>query len=66
MAEQQLLRLTESNPEGLETMDVIKDFNIRDIDLVQAFKRQQTLEKMTGNFHCINCPKFSEHVSCFR
>ena len=63
MAEQELLRLTETNPEGLVTMDPIKDFNIRDIDMVEQIMRKQSLEGMMGNYSCVNCPKFYEHVS---
>lgn len=60
-AEQELLRLSEANPEGLSTMDPIKDFNIRDIDMVTTIARKQSLEEQLANFACLNCPKFTEH-----
>ena len=62
-AEQELLRLSEANPEGLGTMDPVKDFNIRDIDMVTTIARKQSLEEQMMNYTCLNCPKFAEHVS---
>jgi len=62
-AEQELLRLSETNPEGLSTMDPIKDFNIRDLDMVTTIARKQSLEEQVANYSCLNCPKFTEHVS---
>ena len=46
-------------------MDPIKDFNIRDIDMVTTIARKQSLEEQLANFACLNCPKFTEHVSLF-
>lgn len=60
-AEQELLRLSETNPEGLSTMDPIKDFNIRDLDMVTTIARKQSLEEQVANYSCLNCPKFTEH-----
>ena len=62
-AEQELLRLSEANPEGLGTMDPIKDFNIRDIDMVTTIARKQSLEEQLINYQCLNCSTFAEHVS---
>ena len=61
-AEQELLRLSEANPEGLGTMDPVKDFNIRDLDMVTTIARKQRLEERMANYVCLNCPKFTEHV----
>lgn len=61
-AEQELLRLSEANPEGLGTMDPVKDFNIRDLDMVTTIVRKQSLEERMANYACLNCPKFTEHV----
>ncbi|XP_068695347.1 superkiller complex protein 2-like [Montipora foliosa] len=60
-AEQELLRLSEANPEGLSTMDPVRDFNIRDIDMVTTIARKQSLEDTISNFKCLDCPKFTEH-----
>lgn len=62
-AEQELLRLSEANPEGLGTMDPVKDFNIRDIDMVTTIARKQSLEEQMMNYTCLNCPKFAEHFN---
>ncbi|XP_078343350.1 superkiller complex protein 2-like [Oculina patagonica] len=60
-AEQELLRLSEANPEGLGTMDPVKDFNIRDLDMVTTIARKQSLEERMASYACLNCPKFTEH-----
>lgn len=60
-AEQELLRLSEANPEGLNKMDPVKDFNIRDIDMVTTVARKQSLEESITSFKCLDCPKFTGH-----
>ncbi|XP_074623537.1 superkiller complex protein 2-like [Acropora palmata] len=60
-AEQELLRLSEANPEGLDKMDPVKDFNIRDIDMVTTVARKQSLEESITSFKCLDCPKFTGH-----
>jgi len=60
-AEQELLRLSEANPEGLGTMDPVTDFNIRDLDNMTTIARKQSLEKRMTNYACLNCPKLTEH-----
>ena len=44
-------------------MDPVKDFNIRDIDMVTTIARKQSLEDQMANYKCLDCPKFTEHVS---
>ena len=66
MAEQELLRLSEANPEGLSAMDPVKDFNIRDLDMVTTIARKQSLEERMASYACLQCPKFEEHVSFWR
>lgn len=63
LAQQELLRLVESNPEGLETMDPIKDFNIRDMDTVDLISRKSYLGDVINKYVCTGCPKLQEHVS---
>jgi len=63
LAQQELLRLVESNPDGLETMDPIKDFNIRDIDTVDLISRKSYLDDVIDKYVCTGCPKLQEHVS---
>ncbi|XP_031567069.1 helicase SKI2W-like isoform X2 [Actinia tenebrosa] len=63
---QELLRLIEANPEGLEVMDPIKDFNIRDLDLVDVLTRKCFLEDLLGTFVCTTCPKLKQHFSLVR
>ncbi|XP_077986520.1 superkiller complex protein 2-like [Glandiceps talaboti] len=61
IATQELLRLTEANPDGLETLDPVSDLHIRDIDLVEQFHKKASLESSVENFNCVNCPQFLEH-----
>ena len=63
IATQELLRLTETNSEGLAGLDPVKDLHIRDIELVEQFKSLQTTEELFKQFQCVNCPRFQEHVS---
>jgi hypothetical protein len=62
MVQQELLRLIEANPEGLEVMDPIKDFNVRGLDLVDILTRKCFLEELMDTFVCISCPKLKDHV----
>ena len=62
MAGQELLRLVESNPDGLPTLDPVKDLNFRDFDLVEQFIRITYLEEAMTNYQCRNCPQFLKHV----
>lgn len=63
VATQELLRLSESNPDGIPKLNIIKDFNIRDIDLMEQHRSLQFMETEIARFNCVNCPHFLEHVS---
>ena len=63
MAAQELLRLSEENPEGLSGLDPVKDLHLRDIDLVEQFRSLQFMQQEFAQFQCVHCPKFDEHVS---
>ena len=63
IATQELLRLTETNSDGLPGLDPVKDLHIRDIELVEQFRSIQAMEQTFTSFQCINCPRFQEHVS---
>ncbi|KAK7095479.1 superkiller complex protein 2-like [Littorina saxatilis] len=63
MVTQELLRLSEQNPEGLSGLDPTKDLHLRDIDLVEQFRSLQFMQEEFGQFQCVNCPKFDEHFS---
>ena len=63
IATQELLRLTETNSDGLAGLDPVKDLHIRDIELVEQFKSIQFIEETFKQFQCKNCPRFIEHVS---
>ena len=63
IATQELLRLTEANPDGLERIDPVKDLHFKDIDLVEKFQRLSSLESLIGQFDCLNCANFEDHVS---
>ena len=50
---------------GLTGLDPLKDLHLRDIDLVEEFRRLKFLKESFANFVCVNCPKFTECVSIF-
>ncbi|XP_013417315.1 helicase SKI2W isoform X2 [Lingula anatina] len=58
---QELLRLAESDPHGLPSLDPVKDFGLRDIDLVEQFRRLQFLQEELKNFACVTCSNFRKH-----
>ncbi|XP_071154128.1 superkiller complex protein 2-like [Mytilus edulis] len=61
IATQELLRLTETNSDGLPGLDPVKDLHIRDIELVEQFRSIQAMEQTFTSFQCINCLRFQEH-----
>ena len=63
IATQELLRLTETNFEGLAGLDPVKDLHLKDIELVEQFRSVQSMEETLKHFQCVNCPRFQEHVS---
>ncbi|XP_060071895.1 superkiller complex protein 2-like [Ylistrum balloti] len=63
IATQELLRLTEGNPQGLPGLDPVKDLHLRDIDMVEKFRAFSLLEGSLKTFQCVNCPRFQEHFS---
>ena len=65
IATQELLRLTEANPEGLPAIDPVKDLHLKDIDLVEKFQRLSGLNSIVEQFGCLNCTNFMDHVSSF-
>ena len=60
---QELLRLTESNPAGLPGLDPVKDLNMRDIELVERFRRLHLLQQAFINYRCVHDPAFNDNVS---
>ena len=63
IATQELLRLTEANPTGLQGLDPLKDLHLRDIELVEKFRALELMKEKFSTFNCTNCPRFAEHVS---
>ncbi|PVD21624.1 hypothetical protein C0Q70_17423 [Pomacea canaliculata] len=61
VATQELVRLAEENPQGLNGLDPVKDLHIRDIDLVEQFRSLKFMQDNFADFQCVNCPKFEEH-----
>lgn len=60
IATQELLRLVESNPDGLESINPVKDLNMKDIDFIEKLRRKQFLEQSLNEFQCIHSPHFIE------
>eukprot|EP00057_Strongylocentrotus_purpuratus_P022189 XP_011676663.1 PREDICTED: helicase SKI2W [Strongylocentrotus purpuratus] len=62
-ATQELLRLTEANPDSLDTLDPVKDLSIREMDLVEKFINRAYVEKTVDQFNCILCFNFQQHYA---
>lgn len=60
---QELLRLSEQNPDGLAGLDPTKDLHLRDIELVEQFRSLQYMRQEFDQFQCVHCPKFEEHFN---
>ena len=63
VATQELLRVVEGNPDGLPTLDPVRDLHLRDMDMVEDFRRLDMLRDLLPSFQCINDPSFRENVS---
>ncbi|KAL8606412.1 hypothetical protein ACOMHN_060317 [Nucella lapillus] len=63
VATQELLRLSEKNPQGLSGLDPVKDLHLRDIELVEQFRSLKFMEEDLGQFQCVHCAKFEEHFA---
>ena len=61
-ATQQLLRLVENHPNGLEEMDPVQDLHIRDFELREKFDQQRLLRAQLSSLACLDCPEFEYHV----
>jgi len=66
LATQELLRLVESNADGLLAVDPVSDLRVQDLDLVQDVKRFQFLGESLPMFHCIHDPLFDENFKRLR
>eukprot|EP00794_Sanderia_malayensis_P015879 gene15879-17479_t len=65
-AGQELLRLVESDPNGLPLLDPIKDFNLKNLEFVEKIKKKNQLENSINGYNCIDCPQFVKHFSLVR
>jgi len=63
MATQELMRLAESNANGLPSVDPLADLRIQDLDLVQDVKRLEYLKDTLPTYRCIHDVNFEENVS---
>ena len=66
LAVQELLRLVESNPDGLLPVDPVSDLRLQDLDLVQDVRRFQYLAAQLPNFRCVHDPVFEENFRRLR
>ena len=63
LASQELFRLLESSPDGVSCLDPIRDFNMKNIDIVENINRINKLEVSINSYKCVDCPQFTQHVS---
>ena len=66
VATQELLRVVERNPDGLPTLDPVRDLHIRDMDIVEDFRRLDMLRDLLASFQCIHDPSFRENFQQVR
>jgi len=66
LATQELLRLVESNADGLPAVDPVADLRIQDLDLVQDVRRFQYLANSLPMFNCVHDPLFEENFRRLR
>lgn len=62
LATQELLRLTESNPQGLPILDPVNDIGINNIDTVEQFFSLNSRKVSLRSSRCLLCPQFKDHV----
>jgi len=66
LAAQELFRLLESNPDGVSCLDPIRDFNMKNIDVVENMSRLSKLEASINSYKCVDCPQFTQHFAQIR
>ena len=44
-------------------LDFTKDLNIREVQFVEVFENYKKTVKQLCKYNCLDCPKFTEHVS---
>ncbi|XP_076158471.1 superkiller complex protein 2-like [Alosa pseudoharengus] len=62
-ATQELLRLAESNPNGITTLDPVNDLHLKGVEVVEGVMRQRVLVDCLKDFKCIHSPTFSEQFT---
>lgn len=55
--------LSAVDPASLEPVNPVKEFGLRDIDLVEQFRKLQELKMVLETFQCVQCNSFKDHVS---
>ncbi len=64
VATQELVRLIESNRDGLRELDPMRDLRIQDMDLVEQFQRITFLRSsLLNDYKCVHDPNFTDDVS---
>ncbi len=59
---QQLLQLVADNPNGLPSLDPMKDLKINDMGYVDMYEEKKSFESAVMSYKCIQCPQFNQHV----
>ena len=64
MATQELVRLIETNRDGLRELDPMRDLRIQNMDLVEQFQRIIFLRSsLLSDYKCVHDPNFMDDVS---
>ncbi|CAK8673080.1 unnamed protein product [Clavelina lepadiformis] len=60
---QQLLRLVDSNPEGLSSVDVISEMGVNQVQMFEDVTRMKSLESSIDScFQCVERPSFKSQI----
>ncbi|MFT7811344.1 helicase SKI2W [Arapaima gigas] len=62
-ATQELLRLAESNPTGIPTLDPVNDLQLKGIEVVEDLLRVRALQESLQEFNCVHSPTFPEQFT---
>ena len=62
-ARQELSQLVADNPQGLPSLDPMRDLKLNDMQYVEMREEKEQFESTMPLYRCINCPDFEQHVS---
>lgn len=62
-ARQDLLDVVKENPNGVSSLDPMKDLKLTSMYFLELKEEKELLEPTMSDHDCIRCPDFKQHVS---